>query len=187
MSEQEVTSPPFATALCTPASLHRQLQRLSDWVDDLRLWANDEAARFDAPEEPFIPETRPVPASPDCIMNIAVPSLFRTWMTLRAIRERWDWIYRTYEEEWNIDKCIFHRIMCVKMGALVLNVALLDPETLEAKQEEERKSNHAQMVEALKQIGLPDKLLKAMGVVAGDDENEIDFDALFNPEDDDFE
>jgi len=167
MSEQEwIASPPFATSLCTPATLHRQLEKLSDWVAELRYWANDEAARFDAPDKPFIPDTRPVPSDSGALMGIAVPSLFRTWMTLRAIRERWDWIYRTYEDEWDNDKCIFHRIMCVKMAALVLNIALLDPETLEAKQEEERKSNHAQMVDALKQIGLPDKLLKAMGVVS---------------------
>ena len=184
MSEYEVTSPPFATSLCTPTILHRQLEKLSVWVDDLRYWANEEAERFEAPETPFVPDTRKVPANPEALMGIAVPSLFRTWMTLRAIRERCDWIYRTYEDEWDNDKCIFHRIMCVKMAALVLNIALLDPETLEAKQEEERKSNHAQMVDALKQIGLPDKLLKAMGVVSGDDEEEIDFDALFNPEDD---
>jgi hypothetical protein len=186
MSEHEITSPPFATQVCTPAMMHRQLKALDEWVSSLRYWANEEASRFEAPESPFIPDTRPVPTESSILSNVAVPSLFRTWMTLRAIRERWDWIYRNYEENWDCDKCIFSRIMCVKMGALTLLNAFLDPETHEAKQEEERKSQQEQMVETLKQIGIPDELLKAMGVVSGDEnkEEEIDFDKLFHPDED---
>ena len=86
MSEYEVTSPPFATSLCTPTILHRQLEKLSVWVDDLRYWANEEAERFEAPETPFVPDTRKVPANPEALMGIAGPSVVRTWMTLRAIR-----------------------------------------------------------------------------------------------------
>jgi|TARA_R110002051_G_scaffold87807_1_gene154673 hypothetical protein len=184
MSEQEITSPPFATQLCTPLVIHRQLQLLEGWVDSLRYWANEESRRFEAPEDPFIPDTRPVPVDPAILSNIAIPSLFRTWMTLRAIRERWDWIYRNYEENWDCDKCIFSRIMCVKMGALILLNAFLDPETHEAKQEEERKAQQEQLAETLKQIGIPDTLLQAMGVISGDDDKEeIDFDKLFHPDD----
>jgi len=184
MSEHEITSPPFATQVCTPVVLYRQLQALETWVDSLRYWANEEASRFEAPESPFIPETRPVPSDPSVLANVAVPSLFRTWMTLRAIRERWDWIYRNYEENWDCDKCIFSRVMCVKMGAITLLNAFLDPETHEAKQEEGRKNQHAMMVDTLKQIGLPDKLLQAMGVISGDEDEEIDFDKLFHPDED---
>ena len=46
---------------------------------------------------------------------------------------------RNYEEQWDCEKCIFSRVMCVKMGALVLLDAFLAPETHEAKQHEERK------------------------------------------------
>jgi hypothetical protein len=160
--------------------MYRQLKVLDEWVDSLRYWANEESRRFEAPEDPFIPDTRPVPDDSAVMLNVAIPSEFRTWMTMRAIRERWDWILRNYEEEWDSDKCIFHRVMCVKMGALVLLHAFLDPETHEAKQEEERQSQQDQVVETLKQIGIPDKLLKAMGVISGDDEDEIDFDKLFH-------
>ena len=182
MREYEVMSPPFVTQLCTPVRIHRQLQVLDEWVDSLRYWANEEARRFEAPKDPLIPDTRPVPGDPSVLANVAIPSLFRTWMTLRAIRERWDWIVRNYEEHWDCDKCIFSRVMCVKMGALVLLSAFLDPETHEAQQEEERKNQQEQLVETLKQIGIPDKLLEKMGGVSGDDEEEFDFDKLFHPD-----
>lgn len=184
MNEHEITSPPFVTQVCTPMVMHRQLQTLGEWVDSLRYWANDEARRFKAPEDPFVPDTRPVPSDPSVLANVAIPSLFRTWMTVRAIRERWDWIYRNYEDNWDCDKCIFSRVMCVKMGALVLLNAFLDPETHEAKQEEEQKNQQKQLAETLKQIGIPDKLLVMMGVISGDDEEEIDFDKLFHPDED---
>jgi hypothetical protein len=182
MSEQEFMSPPFATDLCTPRVMHRQLDQLENWVNGLRYWANEESRGFEAPEDPFIPDTPAIPKSAEALMGVTVPMLFRTWNFMRAIRERWDWIYRTYEEDWDSRKCIFHRVMCVKVGALVLRTAFLDPETQEAKQEEGRKQQQEQMVEMLKSIGIPDKLLKAMGVISG--EEAIDFDKLFNPDED---
>jgi len=185
MSEQEFTSPPFATDLCTPCVMHRQLDQLENWVSGLRYWANEESRGLEAPEDPFIPDTPALPESADALMGVTVPMLFRTWNFMRAIRERWDWIYRTYEEDWDSRKCIFHRVMCVKVGALVLRTAFLDPETQEAKQEEDRKHQQDQMVEMLKSIGIPDKLLRAMGVISG--EEEIDFDKLFNPDEDEDE
>ncbi len=162
--------------------LHRQLRALDEWVDSLRYWAIEEARRFEAPEDPFIPDTRSVPNDPEVLANVAISSLHQTWLTIRAIRERWDWICRNYEEHWEGEKCIFSRIVCVKMGALVLNRAFLDPETHEAKQEEERKHQQDQVVETLRQIGISDEVLKTMGVIPGDDEEEIDFDRLFHPD-----
>ena len=184
MREHEVMSPPFVTELCTSTRIHRQLRLLDHWVDAHREWANEEARLLDAPNDPFVPVTKPVPSNPSVLANVAIPSLFRTWTTLRSIRERWDWIVRNYEEQWDCEKCIFSRVMCVKMGALVLLDAFLDPETHEAKQHEERKNKQEEVVETLKQIGLPDEVLKKMGIISEGDEEGIDFDKLFHSDED---
>jgi len=183
MNEIEITSPPFTTNMCTPVSAYRQLLALEGWVNSLRPWANEEAARFEAPDTPFIPELPPTPVNPAILSHVSIPSLFRTWMTMRAVRERWDWILRNYEENWDCDKCIFSRVNCVKSAADVLRYAFMDPETHEAKQEEERISHNNQVSQTLKKLGIPDTILEAMGVLP-DDEEKIDFDKLFHPEDD---
>ena len=181
MSEYGTTPPPFATPLCTPLVLYGRLILLDDWVSPFRDWADEEARRFKAPDDPFIPMTPTIPSDSSSLLGVSIPSLYRTWLTIRQVRERWDWILRIYEEHWDNDKCIFSRIMCVKTAALALREAFLDPEKHEALMEVRK--NKEQMVEALKQIGTTEEILNAMGLVPNDEE-EIDFDSLFNPEGD---
>ena len=177
-------SPPFPSALITPLSMHRVLVGVFDWITYHEDWVNIEAERLGATEdeEPFLGQMLVTPSSldKDALMRVSVPSLFRTWMTMRAVRERWDWIFRTFEEDWTSDKCIKARLLCFKVALLALNCAFLDPETLEAKQEEELQKTKEQTYRTLKELGLPDKLLKVMGVIRDDDEEEIDFDGLFH-------
>lgn len=178
-----VSNPPFPTELTTPMSLQNYLSEAYDWVAYYQDWANDEARRLNAPEDPFIGSVNvPSQLSEGSLMHVAVPSLFRSWMTLRAIRERHDWIYRTYEQSWDSDKCILHRILCLKAATVALDNAFLDPEKSEARQEQEEERNRVHMVETLKSLGIPDKLLQVMGVLPDEDKEEIDFDKLFNPE-----
>ena len=177
-------SPPYPSDLTTPLSMHRILTGVSDWITYHEDWVNEEAERLGATEdeEPFLGPMLVTPSSlgNDALMRVSVPSLFRTWMTMRAVRERWDWIFRTFEEDWTSDKCVKARLLCFKVAAVALNNAFLDPETLEAKQEEELKKTKEQTYQTLKGLGLPDKLLKVMGVIHDDDEEEIDFDELFH-------
>ena len=175
-------SPPFPSDLSTPLSMHRLLVGVYDWITYHEDWVNGEAERLGAPGDPFLGSMTVVPSSlkDGALMNVAIPSLFRTWTTMRAVRERWDWIFRTFEEEWTSDKCIKCRLLCFKTAAVALDNAFLDPETFEARQVEEAEKNRLQMAETLKTLGLPDKLLKVMGVLSDGDENEIDFDGLFH-------
>ena len=176
-------SPPFPGDLVTPASMYHTLAQVSDWITYHEDWANDTAQELGVPGgDPFLGPMLVVPSSrsKDSLMNVSVPSLFRTWTTLRAVRERWDWIFRIFEEDWSSEKCIRARLLCFKVAAVTLDNAFLDPETLEARQEEEMEKNREQTYQTLKELGLPDKLLKLMGVTHDDDEEEIDFDSLFN-------
>lgn len=181
-----VMNPPFPGELATPVTLKRYLSEAYDWVEYHREWANDEARRINAPEDPFIGSLGVNPAEfPEgVLMNVSVVNLFRSYMTLRAVRERHDWVYRTYEEAWDSDKCVLSRILCLKAAAVVLDNAFLDPEHFEARQADELEKNRVHMIETLKSLGFPDKTLQMMGVLPDDDKEEIDFDRLFNPDDD---
>jgi len=182
--EQWVMNPPFPSELTTPLTLQTYLAASYDWVDYHRNWANEEARRLNAPEDPFIDSLGTHPENYDngALMNVSVTNLFRSWMTMRAVRERHDWIYRNYEEAWDSDKCILHRILCLKAAAVALDNAFLDPEKFEARQADEAEKNRVHTVETLKSLGIPDKLLQVMGVLPDDDKEEIDFDRLFNPD-----
>jgi len=175
-------SPPFPGALVTPLSMHRILTEVSDWITYHEDWVKEEAERLGAPGDPFLGSMLVVPSSrpKDSLMSVSIPSLFRTWMTLRAVRERWDWLFRMFEEDWSSEKCIKARLLCFKVASVALDNAFLDPETLEAKQEEEAQKNKEQTYQTLKELGLPEKLLKVMGVAHDDDDEEIDFDSLFH-------
>ena len=181
--DNEIHSPPFPKNADSPYQLYSRLYELYDWVTTHKDWANMEASRLGAPESPFVVDYGPYPPKdPSRFLYIAVPDMFVSWQTMRALREKYDDIVRNYEDtdSWNSDPCIFHRINLVKMASMLLSMAFLDREKREAREAELIKQNRKQMIAAMK---------KAFGdlriFVAGEDNDEIDFDSLFNPETDD--
>lgn len=179
----EIDSPPFPKTSTNPTQLYHHLTELYDWVKMHQDWANMEASRLNAPEQPFIPPLGPYPPhKPDHYLNLAVPDMFVSWQALRAIREKYDAIVRNYESEddWTSDPCIFHRVNIVKTAALLLSMAFLDREKREAKEMELTKQHRKQFFNALKQaFGDLGSLFKG----DHDNDDEIDFDSLFNPPD----
>lgn len=177
----EIDSPPFPKASTSPTQLYWALSEMYDWVQGQTDWANAEAIRLDSPDNPFIPQYGPQPSGdPERYINLAIPDMFMSWQTLRAIREKYDEVVRNYEDEesWVSDACIFHRINIVKMAALLLSMAFLDREKREAKEAELVKKQRKEFFTAMK---------KSFGDMQGffqgeeEDDDEIDFDALFNP------
>ena len=75
--------------------------------------------------------------------------------------------------------------MCVKTAALVLVNAYLDPEKYEAKQQDPRQSDQEQMLEVLRRSGIAENILRSMGIESSGEEQEIDFDRLFHPDEED--
>ena len=185
----EINSPPFPKNSTNPANLFNNLKELYSWVAEHREWANEEAQRMNAPEEPFIAPLAAEPASKaiDRFVNLAVPDMFMSWQALRKIRERYDDIVRNYEEEsdWNSDACIFHRIHIIKAAAFLLSVAFLDYERREAKQMEMMKKGKKEFIRMLKKAfhQMKDSFEEIEGEGNDDNENEIDFDNLFNGND----
>ena len=181
----DIDSPPFPKASTSPAQLYCTLSEMYDWVAGQTDWANVEALRLKSPDVPFVPAFGPSPSgSPDRYLNLAIPDMFMSWQTLRAIREKYDEVVRNYEDEedWNSDPCVFHRINIVKMSALLLSMAFLDREKREAKEAEIIKKQRKAFLNAMK-----NSFGDMQGFFQGEEENddEIDFDALFNPPEED--
>ena len=108
--------------------------------------------------------------------------MYMSWQALRTIREKYDEIVRNYETKdlWHSDAAIFNRINIVKMAAVLLSIAFLDREKREAREQEFMKDVRKKAKKALK------RMLEDTKKVENDDEdNDIDFDSLFHPPEDD--
>lgn len=177
----EISSPPYPKNNASPAVLYRELCELYVWTANHREWANTEALRLNAPDDPFIPELGPIPSnkSTERFLNLAVPDMFMSWQMLRKIRERYDDIVRNYESErdWESDASVFHRISVVKMAAVLLSLAFLDYERREAKGHEYMKKIHRDFLRNLK------KVFKQIDNFSGEEHDSEAFDADFNFDD----
>lgn len=187
---ENCSSPPFAGKLTTPRTLAQKLFQAYAWVEENMQFANEIAESANCPTQPFV--RLPNLSSPslnkeDALLNVSVPSLYRSWSALRVVRERWDWIYRNFEEDWTNQKCQLHRMMCIKALSVVLETAFLIPEVLEAREEKEKEEERAHLRKTLKDLNIPDTLLAALGISPEDPEEEVDFDSLFHGRDEDDE
>ena len=181
----DIDSPPFPKSSANPEQMYWNLSELYDWVLNQREWAEMEASRLNAPSQPFIPDFGPYPSgNPDRYMRLAVPDMFVSWQAMRAIREKYDEIVRNYEDEesWTSDACIFHRINIVKMASMLLSMAFLDREKREAKEMEMLKRQRKEFFRSLKNV-FGDMKNFFPGDQDNDEDDEIDFDSLFNPPD----
>ena len=144
-------------------------------------WANHEAARMHAPENPYIPPLIRNPGGETALLRfqqLSVPDMHSSWRAMRAIREQYDGLVRNYEDEadWNSDVCIYHQIGIVKAATLLLSVAFLDHEKREAKGTDLLKNVNKDIVKALHQY-----LGQLKAQVEADDDDV--FGDLFNTDD----
>jgi hypothetical protein len=179
----EINSPPYPKQNCSPRNLFQNLCELHDWASGQHTWANDEAARLNAPESPHIPPLVPKPVGTNAMtrfQQLSVPDMNSSWQAMRAIREQYDEIVRNYEDEadWNSDVCSYHQIGIVKAATLLLSVAFLDHEKREAKGADLIKKVNKDIVKALHQV-----LGKLQAQAKGEDDDDV-FGDLFNNEDD---
>ena len=186
------SSPPFPKPLTTPKGLAEQLLQAYAWVEENLNFANKVAESANCPSNPFVclPNLGALAGEDDVLLNVSVPSLFRSWSALRAIRERWDWVYRNFEEDWSNQKCQLHRMMCIKAAAVVLETAFLCPEILEAREATEQEEEKSRLLETLKELNIPKSLLETLGLQESED-SDFDInglsDSLFHGESEDDE
>lgn len=201
MSE-EITSPPFPNDTTT---LPRLLQHLSDlrvWVIDLRFWANETVSGLGSPA-PLIPEEEEIPQIPDLqrMHMISIPDIMGSYIGMRTLREQWDGIVRTFEDNWDCRHAIKGRLQAIRIGYNILNDAFVSPEQREARREATFSKMRKTMKDVMRKIGVPEEMLgSGSGVIFGpggmmiemnEKEGDVDklskeeLDELFNPKMDD--
>ena len=191
MSEYAIYSPPYPKNADSPRQLFTRLCELHEWVFEQKEWTNLMGRDLSAPEDPFIPEIfdRVMIPAEEQFTYTAVTDMYVSWQALRAIREKHDDIVRNYEteEEWSSPACVFHRINLVKIASLLLTTAFLDREKREAKEAEFVSKMRKKIKKDLHKM-LNDAKRSLDDVSSEDDNNEdIDFDVLFNPPQEDEE
>lgn len=131
--EEELQSPPYPPETCPSRSLLRHIDELRDWVLHYRDSLN---AIADNQEE--IPFPREIPTH-DAYESVSVVDKYTTLNVMRRIREAWDHLIRSNEENWNAESSIEGRSCLVRYAASLFSEAFVDSETREAKTETERK------------------------------------------------
>lgn len=188
----EIESPPYPKNSTNPEQLCGYLTELHYWTAAQIEWANEEAERLNSPTKPFITSlTHYPPTKSDRYLTLAVPDMYVSWTVLRLIRERWDGVLRNFEDnsDWDSDPCIYHRIGVVKAASILLSLAFLPQEQREAKEADLIRKQRIEMIKGLrKSFGEDFKGLfgvsKKDAADEDDKDDEIDFDALFNPTED---
>ena len=180
-----INPPPYPKGSTSPSQLYALLTELYDWTEMHRDWANMRACELNAPDDPFVPELGPYPGeAPDRYLQLSVPDMFISWQAARAIREKYDQIVRNYDaddDSWNSDPATFHRINIVKSAAMLMSLCFLDTEKREAKTADMMKKQRKHFLRLLK-----DQLSEITGLFdGGHDDDEIDFDSLFHPPEED--
>jgi hypothetical protein len=181
--ENEIISPPYPTGSTSPEKLFEHLADLITWTAEHQDWANEQFERLDAPEDYQIDFKQGSCVTRTAFFNTSVKDMYGTWRAMRVIREQYDDVVRNYEsaDAWQSDPAIFLRINLVKAASVLLSVAFLDSEKREAKEMEMLAEQRKIALSTLKkQLGN----LKSLFELEEDKENEIDFDRLFNPEED---
>ena len=155
---EEIISPPFPVDTTTIPRLLQHFKDLREWVLEMRYWANENSAELGVDQE-LIPSEDKIPRVPDVehYRLIAVTDIARSYVTMRHLRESWDALVRTYEENWDVKPAVLWRLNCVQTGLAILQRAFLTPEMREA-QEEAMQNKVCRITKAmLKRMGIPKK------------------------------
>lgn len=182
--ENEINPPPYPTGNTSPEKLFDHLADLISWTAEHQEWANDELEALNSPEDFRITFDPGSKVTRDAFFATSVKDMYGTWRAMRQIREQYDEVVRNYEEEsdWCSKPCIFLRVSLVKAASVLLSVAFLDSEKREAKELEIMTEQRKRSMEVLKEQF---SVLKDLFNSGKDKEDEIDFDKLFNPEEED--
>jgi hypothetical protein len=183
----EFTSPPYPKDNVNVAGLSLCLMELIDWVNAQIEWANVEAERLHAPEQPLIkheilkPKLSILQAN---LSNLPIQHLYRTFQLVRIVREEYDNLFRNNEEitSWNSDVCTLQRIMLLRSTSEMLKFVCLDKEKQEAWFVNKMKTGllrkYKQTRHMLRQV-LEDDVEDNPD--ADDDDDDTEMDKLFNP------
>ncbi len=192
INPDELGMPPYPVKLTHPVALYGMLVDLYAWVNEARDVVNNVAAFYEAPESPYLEQLGPPPTAHtgssafdepfrqgdyQRFAKTGVSEMYMYWVSLREIRERFDSISREHETMWGKKAHWIHLCNLFRVASMLLSIVFLDNEKREAKLEQMKS-------ERFKQIkGIIQNFSKHVSFE--DNEQEIDFDALFNPPEED--
>ena len=130
MASEDIESPPYPGEGSTADVMFNHLKALHVWL----LHYRDNHNTLIGQE--LIPAVRAMPEKAAYVSQ-PIMSQFGHLIALRRIREQWDQLVRTYENDWDYPPCLRSRVMLFQMTAILLNSAFTPFEYREARQQRE--------------------------------------------------
>lgn len=114
MAAEDIESPPYPNEGTTADGLLASLKKLKDWVNTYRVPHNE------AVTQELIPVVKDIPQK-KTYLSLPVYVMVSHLLFLRKVRERWDYLVRTYENDWDDEMCLRQRVMLLASSAVLLN------------------------------------------------------------------
>lgn len=114
MAAEDVQSPPYPSDGTTADGLLAHLRALRAWVLRYRDAHNALAG------QELIPAVREPPGK-RAYGAVPVPAQMTHLVFMKRVRERWDYLVRTYEGDWDDALCVRQRVMLLASAAVMLN------------------------------------------------------------------
>lgn len=152
MAAEDIESPPYPNEGTTADGLLSHLKKLKEWVTTYRTQHNA------AVGQDLIPTVKELPLK-KTYASLPIYVQIGHLLFLRKVRERWDHLVRTYEDDWDDQLCLRQRVMLLSSSAVLLNNGFSPHEQREFRRRTEldecqRTIDH--VAEALKEIMEPE-------------------------------
>lgn len=121
----DIQSPPYPSETATADALYSNIAALRKWVVAYRDQHNTAVGRL------VVPALKKLPAR-DAYGYQPLKVQFFHLLFLRRVREQWDRLVRTYEDDWDDKRCVQQRALLLVSAAMVVNTAGLSTEQREA-------------------------------------------------------
>ena len=160
--EVDVQSPPFPQSTTNVPKLLECLSELRGWVVYYQDWANLTFHEIGGDAEiQIVPIGNQLPTIPTMqhFTLCGVADMFNTYMLMRRIRESWDKMIRTWENDWENKNAIVWRLRTIRMAVQLLNQAFILPEHREAKVDAFHKKMTRFSQKVARKLGVPDELM----------------------------
>lgn len=142
MALEDVESPPYPTEGTTAQGLFNCMKALRKWV----LYYRD--AINEAVGQEMIPSLVEIP-NKAAYLTQPVFTHYQHMMLIRHVREEWDHLIRSYENDWTCKPCVQSRTMLIQCAAVLFNGAFTPFEVREAKSQQQHAEQMQRAFEGL--------------------------------------
>lgn len=130
MDAVDIESPPYPSETVNADVLYETLRTLRSWVIQYRDEHNKAVGQDVIPTVKELPDRRAYTSQP-------IISQWSHLLVVRHVRESWDHLVRSYEDDWDDPDCARQRVMLLQATAILLNNAFIPQEYREARKMQE--------------------------------------------------